>query len=220
MKNPGPALSAFLMILAGAAAPVAAQPGAEPPPAISIRPFLMAMQQRFAASETFDAAFGRAAFPFWGGGADVTIRDFFVELSAARFEQTGERVFRFDGENFPLGIPLSATITPLEVIGGYRFFRTGRTIPYAAAGFGSYKYEEQSEFNEDDENVEERRAGLVLVGGVEFRAHRWVGIGADVHYSRVKGILGEEGANSSFSTEVGEDDLGGVAARFKIMIGR
>jgi opacity protein-like surface antigen len=204
------------------AVPAGAQPGAAaaPAPSVSIRPFLMGMQQSFAAKDTFDAVFEKSAFPFWGGGADITFGSYFVELNASRFNQTGERVFRFNGENFPLGIPLTAKITPFELLGGYRFLRWRHVIPYGGVGVGSYKYEEESEFNEPEENVEERRSGLALVGGAEIRLHRWVGIGADVHYSRVKGILGPDGVNSSVSTDVGEDDLGGVAARFKIMIGR
>ena len=53
-------------------------------------------------------------------------------------------------------------------------------------------------------------------GGFEFRLHRWIGASADVQYSRVKGILGTGG----LSQQLGEDDLGGVAARFKFIVGR
>ena len=41
-------------------------------------------------------------------------------------------------------------------------------------------------------------------------------IGADVQYSHVPGILGTAGV----SQQAGEDDLGGVAARFKLIVGR
>ena len=90
-------------------APVAAQD----PPALSIRPFVMATEQSFAAVDTFNAVFGKTYFPFFGGGAQVVIHDrFFAEVSASRFRQTGERAFISGGKPFKLGIPLTATITP------------------------------------------------------------------------------------------------------------
>ena len=41
-------------------------------------------------------------------------------------------------------------------------------------------------------------------------------VAADVQYSGIKGMLGEGG----ISEQVGEDDLGGVSARFKFIVGR
>jgi hypothetical protein len=57
---------------------------------------------------------------------------------------------------------------------------------------------------------------VVLNGGAEFRLHRWVGLSVDAQYSRVKGILGAGG----LSAQLGESDLGGIAARFKLIVGR
>jgi hypothetical protein len=85
-----------------------------------------------------------------------------------------------------------------------------------AAGFGSYSYKETSDFSDPGENIDTRQPGFVVNGGFEFRLHRWVGVAVDVQYSRVKGILGEGG----LSQQLGEDDLGGVAARFKFVVGR
>jgi opacity protein-like surface antigen len=117
---------------------------------------------------------------------------------------------------FRLGIPLTATITPLEVTAGYRFPMWEHARPYVAAGFGSYAYTETSDFADPDENVDTRRFGFVVNGGAEFRMHRWVGFAIDAQYSRVEGILGTGG----LSKQVGENDLGGVAARFKFIVGR
>jgi hypothetical protein len=55
-----------------------------------------------------------------------------------------------------------------------------------------------------------------VLGGVEFRAHRWVGVSVDVHYTQVRGILGSAG----ISKEFGEDNLGGTAVRVKVLVGR
>ena len=197
------------------AAPVAAQD----PPALSIRPFVMATEQSFAAVDTFDAVFGKTYFPFFGGGAQVVIHDrFFAEVSASRFRETGERAFISGGKPFKLGIPLTATITPLEVTGGYRFHLRSlpRVLPYASAGFGSYEYQETSSGSEAGEDIDTRHAGFVVNGGAEFRLHRWVGLAVDVQYSHVPGILGTAGV----SQQAGESDLGGVAARFKLVVGR
>ena len=151
---------------------------------------------------------------FVGGGVQVVVFDRFVaEIGASRARLTGERAFHSGGTTYRLGIPLTATITPLEVTGGYRFPLWEHARPYVAAGFGSYSYKETSDFSDPGENIDTRRNGFVVNGGFEFRLHRWVGVAVDVQYSRrEEGILGEGGLSQQF----GEDDLGGVAARFKL----
>jgi outer membrane protein W len=196
---------------------LAAPAAAQDPPALSIRPFVLATEQSFAAKETFKAAFDTDRAPFFGGGVQVLLWDRFVaEVGASRFKRTGQRAFRSGGQMFKLGIPLTATITPLEVTGGYRFPMWEHARPYVAAGFGSYAYKETSSFADPAENVDARRSGFVVNGGFEFRLHRWVGLSIDAQYSHVKGILGVGGV----SQQVGETDLGGVAARFKLIVGR
>ena len=205
-----------LLLLSGLTLAVPA--AAQDPPSLSIRPFVMGTTQSFTAADTFDATFQKTRAPFFGGGVQVVVFDqIVVEVAASRFTQTGERAFRADaGTIFRLGIPVTATITPLEVTGGYRFPLWEHARPYVAAGFGSYAYTETSDFSDPDENVDVRKSGFVVNGGFEFRLHRWIGASADVQYSSVKGILGEGG----LSRQLGEDDLGGVAARFKFIVGR
>ena len=198
---------------------IAAPAAAQAPPGLSIRPFFMATDQSFAAVDTFDAVFGKTFFPFFGGGVQVVVHDrFVVELSASRFQQTGERAYISNGKAFKLGIPLTATITPFEITGGYRFRlrKLPRVRPYAAAGFGSYAYKETSTFAEAGDDVDTTHSGVVVNGGAEFRLHRWVGLAIDVQYSHIPGILGTGGV----SQQAGESDLGGVAARFKLVVGR
>jgi outer membrane protein W len=206
---------ALLIIVLAAASPAAAQPAE----GISIRAFAMATDQSFAAIDTFDAAFDKTYFPFFGGGVQVGFDDrFFAEVSASRFRQQGQRAYFSGGKSFKLGIPLTATITPLEITGGYRFrlVRAPRVRPYIAAGVGSYAYQETSSFAAAGEDVDTRHVGFVANGGAEFRLHRWVGLGVDVQYSHIPGILGTGGV----SQQAGEEDLGGVAARFKLIVGR
>ena len=207
----------LVLLIVGLA--LAAPAGAQDAPALSIRPFVMATAQSFAAADTFDAVFGKTAFPFFGGGVQVVVKDsFFAELTASRFRQTGERAYLSGGRAFQLGIPLTATITPFEITGGYRFRlrQLPRVRPYAAAGFGSYGYKETSTFAEAGEDVDTTHSGYVVNGGAEFRLHRWVGVAVDVQYSHVPGILGTGGV----SQQAGETDLGGVAGRFKLVVGR
>jgi hypothetical protein len=224
-----------MMLLAlGLASPAAAQRSAQPParpaprrvlpplppePPISFRPFIMGSEEAFAAKETFTAISGKSYAPFFGGGLQVAFHGkYYVEVGASRFQQTGSRVFRNNGQNFNLGIPLTATITPLEITGGYRFrprqFRQLR--PYIGAGVTSYAYKEVSDFAVSGEDLTTRHAGLVGVGGLEFRVHRYVGISADMELSHVTGILGQQG----ISKDVGETNLGGISARFRLIIGR
>jgi outer membrane protein W len=207
----------ILVLVAALACAIPA--AAQDPPAVSIRPFVMATEQSFTAIDTFDATFGKTFAPFIGGGVQVVVHDgVFVELAASRFRQTGQRAYLSGGRAFGLGIPLTATITPLEVSAGYRFTLRAlpRVRPYAAAGVGSYGYKETSDFSEPGEDVDTRHTGFVVNGGAEFRLHTWVGLGIDVQYSQVKGILGSGGV----SQQAGESDLGGVAARLKLVIGR
>jgi opacity protein-like surface antigen len=201
-----------LVAAAGIAAPVAAQT-----PEVSLRGFVMASEQSFTAIDTFTGVFGRSYGPFFGGGADVTLAEhFYVELAVSRFKQTGQRAFRNAGQVFRLGIPLTATVTPVEVTGGYRFHLSSHIVPYVGVGFGSYGYKETSDFADAGDNVDTRHSGFVVNAGAEFRLYRWVAVGADAHYTRVSGILGQAG----ISKDAGENDLGGVAARVKVIVGR
>ena len=204
------------------APPLAAQTrtsgGGDEAPRLSFRPFVMATGDRLAAKTTFEAVFGQSFEPFWGAGLQLALRDgLFVEVSASRFKKTGQRAFRANGKNFGLGIPLTVTITPFEVTGGYRFAGSARRlVPYLGTGVGSYGYKETSDFSESSENVDTRHTGYLGVAGAELRVHRWVGVGVDVQFTHITGILGRGGV----SKDAGENDLGGIAARVKIMVGR
>jgi hypothetical protein len=205
------------------AVPVSAQstpapPTPDDPPEAAFRGFFIATTQSFSASTTFDATFGGSRQPFFGGGAQVTTPvGVFVEFAVTRFKKTGQRAFINDGQAFPLGIPLTATVTPIELSVGYRFGAgRSRVIPYAAGGIGRYLYKEESGFAADGDNVDTHHVGYLVNGGVEIRLQKWIGVAVDAQYTHVPGILGEGG----ISLDAGETDLGGVAARFKVIVGR
>jgi opacity protein-like surface antigen len=183
----------------------------------SFRPFFMFSEQRFAATTTFEATLGQTTQPFWGGGLNVTQDDrFYLEASASRFEKTGTRAFVNNGQPFQLNIPLTVSVTPLEFSFGYRFHPSAQLRPYVGGGVGIYHYKETSQFSTDQENVDTNHAGVIVEGGIEFRLHRWIGVAADAHYTYVPGILGEGG----ISKDVNEKSLGGIAARFKVIVGK
>jgi hypothetical protein len=199
-------------LLLAAVAPAAAQE-------LSFRPFVMFTEQQFAASQTFEATFGEARQVFWGGGLSLVQDDgYYLDLTASRFKQTGTRAFFFNGSAFSTNIPQTVTITPFELTAGYRFRRRSRIIPSVGGGIGLYRYKQVSDFSSDEENLDRQHVGAAIEGGLEFRLHRWFGVAADVHYTYVPGILGEDPA--AFSTAAGEKDLGGIAARIKVIVGK
>jgi len=226
MKRTTVAWLSVVLCLVGSHAAVA-----QPVQGLTFRPFVMASVQQFSAQETFDAAFGATTEPFFGGGLNITQDDTaYLELTASRFRKTGELAFYNDGEVFRLGIPMTTTITPFEVTAGYRFHRrqrrlpssstrpivASRFIPYIGAGFGLYRYQQTSEFSTDEENVDTQHVGVIFEGGVEIRLHRYIGVAVDLRYNYVPGILGEGG----ISQLADENDLGGIAARVKLVVGR
>ena len=213
-------ITLLLVVMCGGPLAAQSRPTANPAsqPAVSWRPFFLASGQQFAAAKTFDAVFGaRSIRPFWGGGLRVDLqRGVFVEVAVSRFSETGQRAFVNDGQVFPLGIPLKTTITPFEVTGGYRYALSRTIVPYVGVGVARYAYSETSAFNDAGEDVADSHAGFLVVGGAEFRVHRWVGVAVDAQYTHVPGILGAAGVSQAF----GEKDLGGTAIRVKILVGR
>jgi opacity protein-like surface antigen len=218
MKTIAACVFALLVSVPASAQSVPDPADASEPPQAASRGFFVATQQSFAASTTFDATFGQSTAPFFGGGFQITTPSgVFVEFGITRFKKTGQRAFLNNGQAFPLGIPLTATITPIEFGAGYRFGATRwRVIPYAAGGIGRYNYKEESGFAADGDNVDTHHVGYLVNGGVEIRLQKWIGVAVDGQYTHVPGILGEAG----ISQDAGETDLGGVAFRFKVIVGR
>lgn len=189
-------------------------------PLISFRPFLLVSGESFTAKKTFNGVFGpKSLRPFWGGGLNVAFKNgVFVELDASRWEQTGQRAFVVNDVVIPVGIAVTATVTPFDVVGGYRVRLNRWLHPYGAAGITRYAYKEVSDAIavDADGNLDTSRTGLIVLGGAEIRLHKWVGVAADVAYTSVTGILGTGGISEQFR----EDNLGGTAIRVKVLVGR
>jgi opacity protein-like surface antigen len=212
------AIAAFLC--ATAISPAFAQVRPPPPspievPGISLRPFVVVAEESFSARQTFNTVFGQSLQPLWGGGLNVALRNgFYLDITALRFKKTGQNALFFDGQGYGLQIPLTVTVTPLEVTAGHRFSVTSQLRPYVGVGLGAYHYQETSPF--DDVPFDKHHVGYLLVGGLEVRASRWLAVSADAQYAHVGGIIGSGG----ISRDAGETDLGGTAGRFRVIIGR
>lgn len=195
--------------------PVRSAPSSDP--MFAPRGYVVFSRQQFAAEKTFDAIFGDASGSFRGFGADVVLaRNVFIELGWSFFEKTGERVFLFNNTVYKLGIPLTISVKPFEVAGGYRVTAWRRVVPYGGIGIESARYEETSDFAATGDNVSVSGSGVVFVGGAEVRLARLIGVSADIHHASLKDIIGKAG----ISKEYREDNLGGTAVRFRIIIGR
>ena len=198
------------------------RPSAPPVAAVAPRPaariFGSVAVTRAAAPRSVEAVTGSDKLPAYGGGLQVTKlwHGLFAEFSADRSAVDGERVFVFDDEVFRLGIPVEIRATSIDVLGGWRVALRGRFTPYAGAGVTFLRYEETSEFAEEDENVSERSSGLVALGGLEVTVVRGLHVGAEVRYRRVENVLGAGGVSAHF----GETAFGGVAGVIRVIFGR
>lgn len=198
-------------------------PGGVREPALRINVLFHIGTQWLTAKDSFDAILGSHSGIVFGGGAEVAHRSgLFVRGDVSRFREEGERVFVSNGQVFPLGQPLTVTLTPIEFTGGYRFFtrqragarRGPRLLPYAGAGVGVVRYREASESDRDDETIEENFTSYHVLAGVDVPFSRMFSVGAEFLHRWVPDGLGEGGVSQAF----GETDLGGnsIRAQFRV----
>jgi hypothetical protein len=174
----------------------------------------------FTATESFKAIFGSSTGVVFGGGGGVVLpQKIFVDLRASRFKKDGSRIVAADGQTFDLGIANTITITPLDLTAGYRFGRPRDGLrPYAGGGVSWYRYTESDAFATSGDAVDETYVGFHLLGGAEFRIHKYFGLAGELAWALVPDALGQE--PSSVATAFGETDLGGTTFRVKLVIGR
>lgn len=198
-------------------------PGGVREPALRINVLFHIGTQWLTAKDSFDAILGSHSGIVFGGGAEVAHRSgLFVRGDVSRFREEGERVFVSNGQVFPLGQPLTVTLTPIEFTGGYRFFthsragarRGPRLLPYAGAGVGVVRYREASDSDRDDETIEENFTSYHVLAGVDVPFSRMFSVGAEFLHRWVPDGLGEGGVSQAF----GETDLGGnsIRAQFRV----
>ena len=157
-----------------------------------------------------------------GFGAQVAwqsgrLRGLFVEVDVSRFEKTGQRVFVHEGEVFPLGIPLTIGLTPIEVSAGYRLNTVRRTrggvvaspvAYFVGGGVGSVGYREA----DDAEALSERFTAYHVMAGADVAVWRGIQVGAEARHRWVPDGLGIGGVSEAFN----ETDLGGTTFRVRI----
>ena len=175
---------------------------------------------RFDAERSFDAVLGGSSGPLVGGGTRILLGHggWFFDIGAWRFRGEGERVFVADDTVFPLGIPVTVKVTPIEVSGGWRFGfrRLPKLVPYVAAGLTSLYYQETSDFATSRENADAFFNGYHLLGGAEYKLTRWLGVAGEASWTTVPDAIGEAGVSAAFD----ENNLGGTTLRLKLTIGR
>ncbi len=176
------------------------------------------------ARESVSAILGTRSGTDVGIGGQVAwqsglLRGLFVEVDVSRFEKTGERVFVHEGDVFPLGIPLTIGLTPLEVSAGYRLNTVRRTRTgvvaspvayFAGGGVGSLGYREA----DVEEVISERFTAYHVMGGADITVWRMIQIGAEARHRWVPDGLGIGGVSEAFN----ETDLGGTTFRVRIGI--
>lgn len=174
------------------------------------------------ADKSFDAVLDTHSGTDLGVGAQVAfqtgpLRGLFVEFDASRFEETGERAFVHEGEVFPLGIPLTIGLKPIEVTAGYRLNAVRRTrtgvvaspfAVFAGGGAGSVGYTE----TDDEGEISDRFTAYHVMGGADVTVWRFLQIGAEARYRWVPDGLGAGGISDEFN----ETDLGGSTFRVRI----
>jgi opacity protein-like surface antigen len=186
-------------------------------PSPSVRVFAGAGFDRMASAESFEAVTGSATLPAYGGGVQgVDLwRRLFAEFAIEYSTTDGERVFVFDDEVFELGIPLKIKQLPIDLTGGWRF-PAGPVTPFAGGGVTFLRYQEESDFADEDENIDEWHTGFIALAGVEVRLTRNLHLRGDFRYRRLDDALGAGGVSAVF----GETALGGTGVSVKVVFGQ
>jgi hypothetical protein len=181
-----------------------------------------------AARKSFDAVLDAHTGTTIGGGGEVVfrrgpLRGLFARVDVSRFEESGQRVFVFEGQIFDLGIPVTIAITPIELTAGYRFTLTrggsrgGRArpfpiVPYAGLGVGAVRYRETASFAQAGDDIDESFTSYHALGGADVRLWRGLSAGVEGLYRWAPDALGTSGVSEAFN----ETNLNGATVRVRI----
>lgn len=196
--------------------PQSAAPAA-PKAHVGLRAYAAIDGDSMAASRSFEAVLGTATLVAYGGGVDVTDvwKHLFLRAAVTHASKDGSRAIFTGTDAVSLGIPLTVSMTPVELGGGWRFATSsGRFVPYVGGGALVLSYQERSEFADASDNVSETFTGYEAFGGAEFGLTKWLVAGGEAQYRGVPNALGDAGLSQAFN----ETNLGGFTARFTIGI--
>jgi hypothetical protein len=210
--------AAAVLALPGAARAQTRRPAAPSP--IGLRAYAIVDLDAVAATQSFNAVLGTSQLPAFGGGVEVVDiwKHLFARVAVTRARKTGSRVFVSGSDVFPLGIPLTITMTPVEAGLGWRVplksksKSVSRITPYVGAAFVSMGYTETSTFGDPADNTSARFKGEDVFGGLEIGLAKWLTASGEAQYRRVPNALSAGGVSKDF----GENDLGGFTARITI----
>jgi hypothetical protein len=196
--------------------PPAKQPARRPPAKknpIGFRAYVGWDFEALTASKSFDAVTGSSSFNGPAGGFEVLNlwHKVFVRVTFAHMSQDGQRVFVNNGQVFPLNIPLTVGMTPIELGAGFRHVtdKKGRYTVYAGVSALFLKYSETMTGGTSDDNTNKTFTGVTLFGGLERRFKKYVVAGVEAQYRGVPNAIGTAGVSQAFN----ETNLGGFAVR-------
>jgi len=170
-----------------------------------------------AASRSFEGVLGTSTLIGYGGGVDLTDiwKRLFLRVAVTHASKTGSRAIFTGTDIVSLNIPLTVSMTPVELGGGWRFLPSrSRVVPYAGAAALLLSYKETSKFADAGENVSDTFTGYEAFGGVDVGLTKWLVAGGEAQYRGVPNALGDAG----LSQQLNESNLGGFTFRFTIGI--
>jgi hypothetical protein len=185
---------------------------ASPRQPLGIRVFGDVDVDTLSAHNSFDAVLGTSRLTAFGGGAEVLNiwKGAFLRVALSHTSKGGDRAFVANGERVSLGVPITVSMTPVEIGGGWRFaIGSSRVVPYVGAGALIQSYSEKSTFAGPGDNVSQTNTGYTAFGGVEVDLSKWFIVGGEADFRGIPNALG----NGSVSQDFGETNLGGFALR-------
>jgi opacity protein-like surface antigen len=216
MKQPLLALLLVVSCAGSAFAQTTARPRSAPPAktTVGFRAYGVFDVTAVAASKSFDALFGSSQLFGGGGGAEIDVwHRLFLRIAVTYVQRSGSRVFVDDaGQVYPLNIPLTVTMMPIEAGAGWRFKPKNpksRVTPYIGGAFVSLGYQETSPLAQAADAVNERYVGAAGFGGVDVAIAKHFFIGGEAQYRHI----GVPDVSTSVMTQLGDKDLGGLTGR-------
>jgi opacity protein-like surface antigen len=163
------------------------------------------------ASDSYDAVYGSGAL-FYGLLWDWRVREYLViEGEYYHFAKSGERVNRAGDSWVGNGIPEDLTYDSFLATAKYMFRRDKGTQPFLGAGLGLYLIDVSSSVGGGSFS----KPGYHLTAGALFMAEKKINITAEVRYSLIPSVLGDN--PNSVSAYYGESDAGGLALALGVL---
>jgi opacity protein-like surface antigen len=171
---------------------------------------------RFTAADSFSTILDSAFGPLFGGGGQVVWPNgAFAQVTFERYQSEGSRALVSGTQIFTTTTPTRVTVMPLLISGGLRYPGSHRYVPYVGGGLGWHTLEEESPEATSPE-IRTTQLGYHVFGGIELPVLSWLSMAGEAQWSTVPDGLGGTGLPAVFA----EDDLGGIALRFKVIVGK